>query len=142
MTLTAENIANNPCLPEDACGDEVQWYEVSKRCLSIVWVVKLYFAGEVENPGQVAPAVLSEGSYQLKSARGGLINEAAVSAAYNAGKLAGGWMEVYTHESCVGSQRSCPQALLTPHAAPYTPGSAVRTWKYGDQVPLCVVGHE
>jgi D-3-phosphoglycerate dehydrogenase len=83
-------------------------------------MVSLHASGEREILGAAELELLPPGAYLLNSARGGLVNEAAVVAALAAGRLAGVWFDSFWQEPYRGALCDHPRALLTPHAATYT----------------------
>jgi D-3-phosphoglycerate dehydrogenase len=83
-------------------------------------MVSLHASGEREILGAAELALLGQGAYLLNSARGELVNEAAVVAALSSGRLAGVWFDSFWQEPYRGALCDHPKALLTPHAATYT----------------------
>ncbi len=61
-----------------------------------------------------------DGLILLNSARGELVNEEALLAALDAGRVAGVWFDAFWKEPYAGRLTQYPQALLTPHVATYT----------------------
>jgi D-3-phosphoglycerate dehydrogenase len=72
-------------------------------------------------------AAMPAGGYVVNTARGGIVDEAALLAALDAGSLAGAALEVFAVEPPPADHplRSHPRVLVTPHVAGVTPGSLV-----------------
>ena len=83
-------------------------------------VVSLHAAGEDELLGESQLASMPRESFLLNSARGGLVNEAAVCSALETGHLAGAWFDTFWEEPYTGRLCDYSNALLTPHACTYT----------------------
>jgi D-3-phosphoglycerate dehydrogenase len=80
--------------------------------------------------GLVGPALLSAmppGGFVVNTARGGIVDEAALVAALDAGHLAGAALDVFETEPPPNTHplRNHPKVLATPHVAGVTPGSLV-----------------
>ena len=99
-------------------GDEA--VQSLEEGLAAARVVSLHAAGEDEIIGARELDAMPEGSYLLNSARGGLVNEEALCAALESGRLAGTWFDTFWEEPYTGRLCDYPQALLTPHACTYT----------------------
>jgi len=65
---------------------------------------------------------MGEGSFLVNTSRGGLIDEAALADALDAGAIAGAALDVFEHEPLPEESRlrRAPNVLLTPHAAWYS----------------------
>jgi D-3-phosphoglycerate dehydrogenase len=74
-----------------------------------------------------ALAAMPQGGYLLNTARGGIIDEAALLAALDSGHLAGAALDVFEHEPPPPHHklRRHPRVLVTPHVAGVTDGSLV-----------------
>jgi D-3-phosphoglycerate dehydrogenase len=83
-------------------------------------VVSLHAAGEGCILGAMEIAKMRDGALLLNSARGGLVDEAALVAALESGKIAGGWFDAFWAEPYKGPLLKFEQMLLTPHAGTYT----------------------
>jgi D-3-phosphoglycerate dehydrogenase len=72
-------------------------------------------------------AAMPAGGYVVNTARGGIVDEAALLAALDAGSLAGAALDVFAVEPPPADHplRSHPRVLVTPHVAGVTPGSLV-----------------
>jgi D-3-phosphoglycerate dehydrogenase len=63
---------------------------------------------------------MKDGVVVLNSARGGLIDENALAAALDSGKVGGVWLDAFWEEPYHGRLTQYQQALLTPHTGTYT----------------------
>jgi D-3-phosphoglycerate dehydrogenase / 2-oxoglutarate reductase len=69
--------------------------------------------------GEPEIARLKEGAYVLNVARGGLVDELALAAGLDAGRLAGAYLDTFEREPYEGPLRERANVLLTPHAGSY-----------------------
>ncbi len=83
-------------------------------------VISLHAAGEDCILGADAFAKMKDGVVLLNSARGGLVDEAALVDALNSGKVAATWFDALWQEPYTGPLTQYDQALLTPHVGTYT----------------------
>jgi (S)-sulfolactate dehydrogenase len=73
-------------------------------------------------------ALMKAGSVLINTARGGVIDEAALADALTRGRLAGAALDVFEHEPLAAGSAlaGCPNLILTPHIAGVTAESNVR----------------
>lgn len=83
-------------------------------------VITLHAAGEDCILGPDEFSRIRPGAVLLNSARGGLVDEAALVNALESGTLAGVWCDAFWQEPYNGPLTRFPQAVLTPHIATYT----------------------
>ncbi len=70
-------------------------------------------------------AAMKRGSYLVNTARGYLIDEAALVEALRSGHVAGAALDVFSEEPYTGPLSTMPQVLCTPHVASLTTASRV-----------------
>lgn len=91
-----------------------------KMGLSRAEVISLHVSGEDEIIGPNEFEQMREGAVLLNSARGGLVNENALIAAVEAGKIGNAWLDVFWDEPYDGLLKNYDQVLLTPHMGTYS----------------------
>ena len=83
-------------------------------------VVSLHASGTACLIGAAQFAQMKPGAILLNSARGELVDEAALAAALESGHVAGAWFDAFWQEPYQGPLTRFPQVLLTPHTGTYT----------------------
>lgn len=89
----------------------------------------LPFSPETKNMiGQKELAMMKPSAFLINTSRGGIVNEAALAEALNAGVLAGAALDVFEHEPPEAGSLllSCKNLLMTPHSAALTKECVVR----------------
>ncbi len=78
--------------------------------------------------GAARIAAMKPGAVLVNTARGGIVDEAAVAAALRSGHLGGAALDVFDHEPLAAAAhfQGCPNLLLTPHVAGVTVESNAR----------------
>jgi (S)-sulfolactate dehydrogenase len=112
-------------------ADEATTGQTLDQLLAEADVVSLHVPLTPETRNLIDVANLSKmkpDAILINTARGGVVEEAAVANALRAGKLGGAALDVFDHEPlAVGSPLAhCPNLLLTPHIAGVTRESNVR----------------
>jgi D-3-phosphoglycerate dehydrogenase len=115
----ARVLVYDPYLPEENL-DEVIRVASLETGLAEADIVSLHASGEDCLLNSAAFTHMKEGVLLLNSARGGLVEESALVAALDSGKVAGLWFDAFTQEPYDGPLTRYPQALLTPHTGTYT----------------------
>ncbi len=116
--LGARILAADPHLSPNAFGDvPCTSLEEGLACAD---VVSLHAAGRDVILGSAEFGRMQDGVFLLNGARAELVNESALLAALDSGKLAGAWFDVFWQEPYDGQLRAYPQVLLSPHIATYT----------------------
>lgn len=92
------------------------------RATSLPWadIVSLHASGEACLLDARAFDLMKPGVLLLNGARGGLVDEAALLAALDSGKVAGVWFDAFWEEPYTGPLTRYEQVLLTPHVGTYT----------------------
>lgn len=83
-------------------------------------MISLHAAGAETILGPAQFELMREGVYLLNSARGELVDEAALVAALESGRVAGVWFDAFWQEPYEGRLTEFDQALLTPHVCTYS----------------------
>lgn len=110
----------DPYLTHHTLPDEAELVDTLHHGLSVADVVSLHATAEKPILDAAAIGEMKRGSVLLNSARGELVDEAALAGALRSGALAGAWVDAFSEEPYTGPLCDCPTALLTPHAATYT----------------------
>jgi D-3-phosphoglycerate dehydrogenase len=82
--------------------------------------ITLHCSGEDSILNQEEFNVMKEGAFLLNAARGSLVDEQALCAALDSGKVAGAWLDTFAQEPYEGSLSRYEQVILTPHVGSYT----------------------
>jgi D-3-phosphoglycerate dehydrogenase len=83
-------------------------------------VVSLHAGGRAQLLGAAELEAMPKGALLLNSARGELVDEAALVAALESGHLGGAWFDVFWQEPYTGPLAKAPNVILTPHVGTYT----------------------
>ncbi len=83
-------------------------------------LISLHAGGKGALLGAAEFSLMKTGVLLLNSARGELVDEEALIAALDSGKVAGAWFDAFWKEPYTGRLTQYPQVLLTPHVATYT----------------------
>ena len=83
-------------------------------------IVTIHASGENCILGESEFLRMKPGAFMLNAARGGLIDEKALVAALDDGKIAGAWLDTFEQEPYKGPLIRFPQVILTPHVGSYT----------------------
>jgi D-3-phosphoglycerate dehydrogenase / 2-oxoglutarate reductase len=104
------------------CSDIPENRIASDLHSGLAWadVVSLHASGDTCLLGTEEFAAMKSGTILLNSARGELVDEAALCAALDAGTVASGWFDAFVQEPYSGPLTRYPQMLLTPHMSTYT----------------------
>ena len=115
----ARVLVYDPYLPEETL-EEVTQVASLEAGLAEADIVSLHASGEDCLLNSAAFAHMKEGALLLNSARGELVDECALLAALDAGRVGGLWFDAFVREPYNGPLTRYPQALLTPHTGTYT----------------------
>lgn len=88
--------------------------------LRIADIISLHASGEEEIIGEQELAMMKGGVVLLNSARGNLINEAALVSNLKSGKVHSAWIDSFWEEPYKGELLNFDNVLLTPHTSTYT----------------------
>lgn len=90
------------------------------EALPIADIVTLHCDGETCLLGEHEFSQIKKGAFLLNVARGGLVDEAAITDALDAGTLAGAWLDTFINEPYRGPLCGRENVVLTPHVGSYT----------------------
>ena len=90
------------------------------EALPLADIISLHLSGEIPVLGQNEFDLIRPGAFLLNSARGELLDEAALIRALNDGRLAGAWLDAFHQEPYDGPLTKYKQVILTPHVGSYT----------------------
>jgi D-3-phosphoglycerate dehydrogenase len=113
-------LAHDPYLKKSAWPVYVRLIERLEDGLAQADAVSLHASGESCILDAAAFSRMKDGVVVLNSARGGLIDENALAAALDSGKVGGVWLDAFWEEPYHGRLTQYQQALLTPHTGTYT----------------------
>jgi D-3-phosphoglycerate dehydrogenase len=114
----AELLVCDPAVTETDLRDE-QLVSLAEG-LGRASVVTLHASGIDPILGADELASLPEGAILLNGARGELVDEEALVAAVESGRLSGVWLDAFWQEPYEGRLVECEQVLMTPHMGTYT----------------------
>jgi D-3-phosphoglycerate dehydrogenase / 2-oxoglutarate reductase len=90
------------------------------EALSRADIVTVHASGEHTILGQTELVLLKPGAIVLNCGRGGLVDEEALCAALDSGRVTGAWIDAFGSEPYSGPLAGYSQALLTPHVGSFT----------------------
>ncbi len=111
-----------------AARHQVRWVEL-ERLLAEADVISLHPGAAPGSPpllGRERLERIRPGAVLINTARGGLVDEAALYDLLAAGKLAGAYLDVFADEPYDGALRELPQVLLSPHIGSYAAEARAR----------------
>lgn len=117
-TLGCEIIFFDPYAKDDGLAQSVSFEELLKRAD----IVSLHMPATDETRDMVDADFLSKikpGSYLVNTARGELVDEAALASALETGHLAGAALDVYKDEPYKGALANFSNVILTAHTGSY-----------------------
>lgn len=117
LAFGAEVYVCDPALSGDAQGVAVVDLV---RGLALADAISLHASGEDCILDGAAFDLMKPGVLLLNGARGGLVDETALLAALDSGKVAGVWFDAFWEEPYTGPLTRYEQAILTPHVGTYT----------------------
>ena len=88
--------------------------------LPLADIVTLHASGEDTILGEAELRRVKPGALVLNGGRGGLVDEGALCAALDSGRVAGAWIDAFRDEPYSGPLTRYPQVLLTPHTGSFT----------------------
>lgn len=121
-----EGFSCNVYIYDPYLGKDVELNEKDVRCstleelLKAADVISFHAAGTEEIIGMDEIDSMKDGVVILNSARGELINENALIAGLDSGKITGVWLDAFWKEPYTGKLTQYDNVLLTPHVGTYT----------------------
>ncbi len=112
-------VASDPFLKGEAADDGTPLVSLASG-LADADVITIHASGERAILGEVELAGVKKGAILLNSARGGLVDEPALIAALESGRLGGAWLDAFAEEPYRGKLIGMDRVLMTPHAGTYT----------------------
>jgi len=88
--------------------------------LRVADIISLHAGGESEILGERELGLMKDGVVLLNSARGNLINEAALISKLKTGKIHAAWLDSFWEEPYKGELLKFDNVLMTPHTSTYT----------------------
>ena len=116
----AKIFAHDPFIDGDLLPPYATLHSHLHEALALADIISLHAGGAKAVIGAPEFAVMKRGALLLNSARGELVDEAALINALDAGTLAGAWFDAFWKEPYTGKLTQYPQMLLTPHVGTYT----------------------
>lgn len=111
-------IVSDPFLAKEA---SIEFEQVSLTDgLAEADVVSLHASGDQPLLGDAEFSLARDGLIVLNSARGELVEEAALLRALDSGRVGKAWFDAFWKEPYTGGLLNYPQVLLSPHACTYT----------------------
>lgn len=121
-----EGFSCNVYIYDPYLNQDVEFDEKDVRCstlnelLEVADVISFHAAGAEEIVGIGEIDKMKDGVVILNSARGELINEAALISGLDSGKISGVWLDAFWKEPYTGKLTQYDNVLLTPHVGTYT----------------------
>jgi D-3-phosphoglycerate dehydrogenase / 2-oxoglutarate reductase len=112
-------LVTDPALPPDGVPAGLESVALQDG-LRQATVVSLHAGGRARLLGAAELETMPKGALLLNSARGELVDEAALVAALESGHLGGAWFDVFWQEPYTGPLATAPNVILTPHVGTYT----------------------
>lgn len=113
-------IVCDPAVPADGLPEGLIRAPDLASALPRADIVSLHAGGKDTLLTQKEFAKMKDGVILLNSARGELVDEAALVAALDSGKVSGAWFDAFWKEPYTGPLTRYEQVLLTPHVGTYT----------------------
>jgi D-3-phosphoglycerate dehydrogenase / 2-oxoglutarate reductase len=115
----------------NAAPEGMELFATVREILAQADYVSLHLPFSPETKNMIGPkelAMMKSSAFLINTSRGGIVDEAALAAALNAGAIAGAALDVFEHEppEAGSGLLSCKNLLLTPHSAALTKECVVR----------------